>query len=54
MYPYLINKINNRYQMSVVPNFNECWLDFGVSISKPNHNIKTHPTFRPIKHFIGF
>ncbi len=54
MYPYLINKINNRHHMSVVSNSNECWLDFGVSISKPNHSIKTHATFRPITNLIGF
>ncbi len=54
MYPHLINKINNRQRMNVVPNSNEYWLDFGVSISKPNHNIKTHPIFRPITHIIRF
>ncbi len=52
MYPCLINKIINRHHMSVVPNSNG--LDFGVPISKPNQNIKTHPTFRPITHLIGF
>jgi hypothetical protein len=40
--------------MSVVSNSNECWLDFGVSISKPNHSIKTRATFRPITNLIGF
>jgi hypothetical protein len=54
MYPHLINKINNRHRTSVVPNSNGCWLDFGVSISKPNYNIKTHLTFKPITHLIGF
>ncbi len=54
MYPHLINKINNKHRTNVVPNSNECWLDFGVSFSKPNHNIKTHLTFRPITHLIGF
>jgi hypothetical protein len=29
-------------------------LDFGVSISKTNHNIKTHITFRIITHLIKF
>ncbi len=38
----------------MVPNFNECWVDFGVLVSKPNHNIKTHLTFKPITHLIGF
>jgi hypothetical protein len=40
--------------MSVISNSNECWLDFGVSIFKPNHSIKTHATFRPITNTIGF
>jgi hypothetical protein len=52
MYPHLINIINTRHHMSVVSNSNECWLDFGVSISRPNHNIKTHPTFRPTTHLM--
>ncbi len=38
--------------MSVVPNSNECWLHFGVSISTLNHNIKTHLTFRPTTHLM--
>jgi hypothetical protein len=38
--------------MSVVLNSNERWLDFGVSISRPNHNIKTHPTFKPTTHLM--
>ncbi len=52
MYPHPINIINNRYCMSVVLNSNERWLDFGVSISRPNHNIKTHPTFKPTTHLM--
>jgi hypothetical protein len=40
--------------MSVNSNSNECWLDFGVSMSKPNHSIKTLATFRPITNLIGF
>jgi hypothetical protein len=38
--------------MSVIPNSNECWLDFGVLISTLNQNIKTHPTFRPTTHLM--
>jgi len=38
--------------MSVIPNSNECWLDFGVLISTLNHNIKTRPTFRPTTHLM--
>jgi len=30
----------------------ECWLDFGVSNSTLNHNIKTHLTFRPTTHLM--
>jgi hypothetical protein len=52
MYPHLINKINNKHYTNVVPNSNECWLDFSVSFSKPNHNIKTHLTFRLITRLI--
>jgi len=38
--------------MSVIPNSNECWLDFDVSISTLNHKIKTHPTFTPTTHLM--
>jgi hypothetical protein len=51
---HLINKIINKHRTNVVPNSNECSLDFGVSIFKPNDNIKTHPTFKPIIHLLRF
>jgi len=46
MYPHLINKINNKQS--------KFQLDFGVSIFKTNHNIKTDITFRIITHLIEF
>jgi hypothetical protein len=49
MYPNLINRNNNRQSK-----LQWVLIDFGVSISKTNHNMKTHITFVIITHLIQF